>query len=1354
MLRMMNVRWRPMARKLRGWAKAVKVVRSFPEIVTTIETAPGPLERFEVEREVGHGAAGIVFRAKDLIDGRPVALKVIASPDPDDEARIRFLDEGELLSGIEHPGIVRIVDFGTLGDDSVELAGRVFMPATPYIAMEWLEGMDLERRHHSAPLSLPQSLECARQVASALGCAHSSGIVHRDVKPSNVIVLAADDSGDEPFRVKLVDFGVACDAGSITALGPMVGTPAYMAPEQARGDTVFDPRCDVYSLGATLFELISGRPPHIGPSPIAIVAKLVSTPAQRLSELVLDVPGALDDLVADMLELEWRLRPDMHQVETRVAALLADPSLPKLAGAIDKQHESVHSSVSRLVTTVVALQAGTGSEREALITQMSERGAETEPLGKDSVVAFLGARRAHGGEAKLAIKLGKELMSRGARVGVATGRALVDLARPVGAVVDKASSLAREAPAGKLYADETTAELARSEYEFNAVSHPPSSGAVVSERVPTSAWAVSGRLPDRKRKAEQTPFVGRAGELELLFNAYERCLDDHSPVVVSISGPPGIGKSRLAREFLLRLDDYRYSRPPVTEPSAGMSGGTKTEVDVTTRVVMARCEAYGRQRALGTAADTLSDLLRIPKGADLDQVRVALSQYTLEHDENGLLASLLAGEPFTADVDPLRARDILYLAMTELMLMVARDEPVVLMLEDVQWSDPESVAWFDHLLNRAAGCALAVVVLARPRFWKEYPQRFGSRDHVRIELRPIPRRATMEIARSLIGCDIDDPKLRDVAKQAAGSPLFAEELARVIASGKEAATVPTIEAAIQVSLDQLDSELHDALVRMSVFGLSTWDNGLAAVGTENAESVLDRLIDAEMVVEQALSRFVGTREFWFKHALVRDVTYASASDAMRKENHAKIADWLSEVGEDAATIAEHYDLGDRSGTAAGYWEQAAKRALAANALTDAVRMADRALTFAEGREEAFARATLLDEAWSRLDERAADRAEAIEAMSLNAYDEAAEVRTQGARARYDHARSAGHDIEQRLVDAATRSKELSLTEEEARCIATLAARYAFAGDLAKAEEEAAHLLDLAERAVPSAAVDAWQALAVVRQTRGELAAALEARRNAAHAAAAAGLKQREATLTINLGFALTTIGAKGEARREIESGIRMAEEIGSAGTVRLGRMILLGWAAQFGDDPSLDEALREPRANADEAATGAWIVKDRVTLGVLFYRGCELLMGGQQQSLGRARSLLQISADAYRATKNRDVLPVALGYWAEAERKLGEIETAEKIAKEAADLMEAGAPSLLNEAVIYLALHGARVDLGDLVGAHRAIERGMTPLLRRVRGLRGTEYERAFLKLSHNARLLEAADAHACLPEELEPMLD
>jgi predicted ATPase len=850
-------------------------------------------------------------------------------------------------------------------------------------------------------------------------------------------------------------------------------------------------------------------------------------------------------------------------------------------------------------------------------------------------------------------------------------------------------------------------------------------------------------------------------ELGAVVEAFERSTSAPSPVVVTATGPPGIGKSRLSREFLAAVR-RRAGGPALVELSS--AGADRPSYESTpppsavrptdVRVLLLRSDAYGRSRALGLAADALCDLLHLARNASRAQVLNALAPYDLAHDEDGLLASLLSGQPLAADVGPQRARDVLYLVMTELVIKALGDGPCMFILEDAQWADPESVAWFDHLLARTKGQALFLVVLARPGFWKDDPHRFAARDHLRLELRPVGQRATREIARAVIGCAADDPKLEQVARQAAGSPLFAEELARVIAAGKPVAHVPTIEAAIQVSLDGLAAPAREALMHMAIFGLTGWDAGLTAIGVDDEVDALARLVEVDLLVEQQPSRVPGARQYLFKHALVRDVAYESVSESMREELHAKAAAWFAEIGEDAATIAEHYDRGGEHARAADYWETAARRALVANSLADAVKMADRALTFAERRETGFARATLLDEAYSRLDERSSERSEAIEAMDENAYDEACEVRTMGARARYDNARSAGVDVAGRLREVVRRSAELGLTDEQARSAATLATRYAYAGELSRAAEEADHLLALAdERGVISAAVDAWQTLAVVHQTRGELAAALDARRNSAKAARSAGLKQREAMLTINLGFALTTIGAKAESRTAIEAGIRMAEEIGSAGTVRLGRMILLGWAAHFGADPSLDEALAEPRANADEAATGVWMVQDRVTLGVLFYRGCELLRESGA-GLRRARALLRLSTEAYRATDNRDVLPVAMGYWAEADRRLGEVEQAEQIANEAAELVEGGAPSLLNEAIIFLALHSARVGLGDLSGARHAIERAMPLLLRRVRGLETTTYARDFLLgLEHNAQLLEAADAHGCVPPEIERMV-
>ncbi len=301
-------------------------------------------------------------------------------------------------------------------------------------------------------------------------------------------------------------------------------------------------------------------------------------------------------------------------------------------------------------------------------------------------------------------------------------------------------------------------------------------------------------------------------------------------------------------------------------------------------------------------------------------------------------------------------------------------------------------------------------------------------------------------------------------------------------------------------------------------------------------------------------------------------------------------------------------------------------------------MAERALAFAEDKPSGFLRASYLDEAWSRLDPRASDRESAIMALEENVYDEPSGVRARGARARFDDARGSGEGISDRLAEVRDRAAALGLHDEEARCSAVLASRLAFAGMFGEAEGEATRLLELAEqRGIRAAAVDAYQTLAIVRQTRGALSTALEARRNAAAAARAAGLKEREAMLMANLGFALTTIGARQEARAALETGLSLADSIASQGAVRLAQMNLLGWAATFGNDRQLEAHLAGVRADADAAATGIWAAPDRANLGMLFYRACELLRSKVEANCKRALSLLRMSANAYRDAGHRDV---------------------------------------------------------------------------------------------------------------------
>ena len=265
---------------------------------------------YRLVRLLGEGGMGRVYLAEDEVLGRRAAVKVMPARRVDSEdARARFLREARLLASVEHPNVVRVYAFG-------EAEGQ------PYLVMEYVEGESLaDRLRRERRLGQPEALRIARAVTEALAAAWESGVVHRDVKPSNILV-------DRKGHVRVADFGLAkptVDSAdpTLTREGAIVGSPAYMSPEQGRGLPV-DFRTDVYSLGVVLYEALAGARPFQGATPVDIVAKHLFADLPSLAAKRPDLSAEVVDLV------EWMTRKDPAQRPASYAELLSRlESLPQ-----------------------------------------------------------------------------------------------------------------------------------------------------------------------------------------------------------------------------------------------------------------------------------------------------------------------------------------------------------------------------------------------------------------------------------------------------------------------------------------------------------------------------------------------------------------------------------------------------------------------------------------------------------------------------------------------------------------------------------------------------------------------------------------------------------------------------------------------------------------------------------------------------------------------------------------------------------------------------------------------------------------------------------------------------------------
>jgi hypothetical protein len=858
------------------------------------------VDRFEIESVAGTGGMGTVYRALDL--GSParatVALKVVNGA----FANARFEREAMLLAQIEGEGIVRYVAHGRIDADSM------------YLAMEWLEGEGLDARLARGPLAIGECLALGRRLARALGVAHARGVIHRDVKPSNVILR-----GGLAAEATLVDFGIARAQGALramTATGAVIGTPQYMAPEQARGEHDVDGRADVFSLGCLLFECLSGRAAFVGPHVVAVLAKILLDPAGRVSALRPDVPAALDDLVASMLEKSPAARPANGAA---VAAALEAIHAGDAPVARSAWSPAIGATERRLATVILA-RAPTGSSArgdEALagvtgemqiVDAAAAAGVTVTALANGTLVGAVVAEAGASSAAERAIRCALALRAElaGATISLATGRAVVAGQLPVGEAIDAAAILLeKHAGAGGIWIDEATASMI--------------DGRFAVERGLAVGISVTGERPAAERArtvmGREVACVGRARELALLESTFRECVDEPIARALVVIAPPGIGKTRLRRELTARV--AAWESPPA--------------------VWLALADPVMQGASYALAGDLLRRVLDLPPGD-----AKARREHLLARAGSGFVARFLgeiAGVSFGDDDDALRAArrgpELMRARIVEATCAFVGAElarnPVLLVVEDVHWADVASVRLLGEVLARLKDEPLMILALARPSVDEVHPRLWEEHRAARFILEPLLRKAAEKLARAVLGEDAD---IDAIVTRAEGNALFVEELARASAEGGGASVLPpTIAAAAEARLSALPLEARQVLRASAVFGERFWSGAVTQlVGPALAPRVrthLDALEQLEVVSPEPTSRFASEREYVFRHALVRDAAYAMLTDDDRVIGHALAAEWLEPRVKDAAVLARHYELGDRRPDAARWHVVAAEDALAA-----------------------------------------------------------------------------------------------------------------------------------------------------------------------------------------------------------------------------------------------------------------------------------------------------------------------------------------------------------------------------------------------------------------------------------------
>lgn len=1177
----------------------------------TSQMGVGP---YRFEAELGRGASGIVYHAVDPM-GLEVAVKVLHAHLGDEELRERFRREAEV--GIDHPNVVKVLAAG-VGDDDVA-----------YIAFERLVGESLEDRLRHGPLNTRELIELGRQASVGLTAAHSCGIIHRDLKPANLF-LTADG------QVKLLDFGVALATSRntrVTQAATIMGTPAYLSPEQTRAVSDLDARTDLWSLGAILYEAASGKMAFGRDTMFATLVAIRKDEAPPLQALAPELPPALVAIIERCLAKD---RDQRWPTALALADALATVSLVR--------PEPVAQRAETRVITV--LMAHGLRDRSALERAVEGQGGVFKALPDDRAIGLFGLRHQVGNEAQHAIRAGLDARAAAVSMAVTSGEAILQGKRVSGHLLDVVDRGCRAGLKG-LAIDR---ELARTLDARTAVRVGDGEFAEVT------AKRLSTQLIEVPRAMGNSPLVGRDSELARLLACLEDARQGRARAVL-LSGPPGVGKTRLRDEVERVATDFAVYGAR-GEPHQRDEGFT---------LIAALIRSKLRERSGRALAELSTDERRREVEALVQSVAPFGTYASAAIDAILTLLGVEGASVAVTRRDLPGQHERMRAGLVEFFSYALVHTPVALMIEEIQWADPHSL----ELLAELASQPTPLFLLMTTRDEAEVSTRF---DLTAIPLVGLGVSDVARLVQETIGRRLPDTTLRHLTQHTAGNPLFIEQIVAALGDRFEptaSGSLPlplSVRAAVQSRMAQLRPEDRALCQHLSIFERPFYTDELDALGLGDVSERLLALSARGVLAPRGRPHPQRGRAYHFAQPILHEVARGMLTDEVRAELHAQLAEYLAthaELDTPPEELAHHYERAGMIEEAAVHYRDACLRALRAGDATRVLATADAALALGLPTDEAFAvhmaRARALG-----LEGRHAECDEALRTAMATAltHDDRSRVwceRAWVASARGDlnralrlaneaeaAARGAHADealalalgckvvVLARLGDCdgaeSVLYEALALTGSFGPDLRARAATWrgelaAARGDLGEQRQAAQDAIALAAEAGDlSGAAGAAVELAQVHLRFGLLDEAIDELRAAIHDCRQAGNRRMEGHAWVALASALTEVGRAHEAHVALDEGLRLGEALGDPTLTVQGRI--------------QRAALENSPAEAEAAAENTTDVRLK-TLALGVASRAALTSGDPTRALERAREAMALR-DAMGGMPHDALLFVAL----------------------------------------------------------------------------------------------------------------